>query len=157
MPASSCSRRYHCHPPSHFRPCCPYYVQKFSVSTGNRVPRHLAYEGFVTVICHVFYNLFRRTGTRVPHPGAGPGWKSSVQSSLSFLSSSQVPVLRIRDVYPGSEFFHPGSQIQGEKDSSIRIRIKEYKYFFLSSQIYDPRRLSRIRILTFLPILDPGV
>jgi hypothetical protein len=28
-------------------------------------------------------------------------------------------VLRIRDVYPGSDFFHPGS----------RIRTKEFKYF----------------------------
>jgi hypothetical protein len=31
---------------------------------------------------------------------------------------------------PGSEFFHPGSRIQGQKDfgSRIRIRIKEFKY-----------------------------
>jgi hypothetical protein len=33
--------------------------------------------------------------------------------------------------YPGSEFFHPGSRIQGQKDSRARIRIyiKEFKYF----------------------------
>ncbi len=37
----------------------------------------------------------------------------------------------IRDVYPGSELFHPGSRIQGQKDSGsrIRIRMKEFKYF----------------------------
>jgi hypothetical protein len=49
-------------------------------------------------------------------------------------------VLRIRDVYPGSEFF------------PSRIRIKEFKYFnpkklFLSSRKYDPE---------FLPFPDPG-
>jgi hypothetical protein len=36
-------------------------------------------------------------------------------------------VLRIRDVYPGSEFFP--FRIQGQEDSRIRVRIKEYKYF----------------------------
>jgi hypothetical protein len=41
-----------------------------------------------------------------------------------------MAVLRIRDVYPGSEFFYPGSRIQGQKDSGsrIRIRTKEFKY-----------------------------
>jgi hypothetical protein len=34
------------------------------------------------------------------------------------------PVLRIRDVYPGSEFFHPRSRIQGPKDSGSRTRIR---------------------------------
>jgi hypothetical protein len=74
------------------------------------------------------------------------------------------PVLRIRDVYPGSDFFpsripdlnclYPGS----------RTRIKEFKYFnpkkwFLSSRKYDPGCSSRIRMLTFYPsrIPDPGV
>jgi hypothetical protein len=42
------------------------------------------------------------------------------------------PVLRIRDVYPGSEFFHAGPRIQGQKDSGprIRIRIKEFIRIF---------------------------
>jgi hypothetical protein len=68
-------------------------------------------------------------------------------------------VLRIRDVYPGSDYipsripdpncFHLGSQ----------IRIKELKYFnpkkwFPSSRKYDPNFLSRIP--DFLPIPDPG-
>jgi hypothetical protein len=30
---------------------------------------------------------------------------------------------------PDRNFFHPGSRIQGQKDSQIRIHIKEYKYF----------------------------
>ena len=73
-------------------------------------------------------------------------------------------VLRIR--YPGSEFFHPGSRIHGQKDSGsrIRIRIKKLTYLlpkklFLSSRKYDPGCSSRIRILIFYPfqIPDPGV
>ncbi len=42
-----------------------------------------------------------------------------------------LAVLQIRDVNPGSEFFHPESRIQGQKDSGsqIRIRIKVCKYF----------------------------
>jgi hypothetical protein len=56
-----------------------------------------------------------------------------------------MSVLRIQNVYPGSEFFRPGSRIQGQKDSGswIRIRIKEFKNFypkklFLSPRKYDP-------------------
>jgi hypothetical protein len=55
-------------------------------------------------------------------------------------------VLEIRDVYPGSEFFHPGS----------RVRIKEFKYFFTpknwfpSLRNFDPGCLSWIRILIFV-------
>ncbi len=35
------------------------------------------------------------------------------------------------ECYPGSEFFHPGSRIQAQKDSGFRIRlhIKEFKFF----------------------------
>ncbi len=52
---------------------------------------------------------------------------------------------------PDSIVFHLGSQ----------VRIKEFKYFnpktlFLSSRKYYPGRSSRIRILIFLPIPDPG-
>jgi hypothetical protein len=81
-------------------------------------------------------------------------------SYIRFLFSSH-PVLRIGDVYPASESFP--SRIQDKKDSEsrIRIRIKEFKYFepknlFLSSRKYDPGCSSRIRILIFLPIPDPG-
>ncbi len=60
-----------------------------------------------------------------------------------------VTVLRIRDVYPGSNPF------------PSRIRIKEFKYFspkkwFLSSRKYDPGCSSRIPYPDFLPIADPG-
>ncbi len=53
-------------------------------------------------------------------------------------------VLRIRDVYPGSDF------------SPYWIRIKEFKYFnpkkwFLNSRKYDPGCSARIWILTFYP------
>jgi hypothetical protein len=56
-------------------------------------------------------------------------------------------VLRIRDVYPGSDFFFVPDP---------RIRIKEFKFFipkkwFLWSRKYDPGCSSRIRILTFHP------
>jgi hypothetical protein len=41
-------------------------------------------------------------------------------------------VLRIRDVYPGSQiriFTRPGSRVKKIPGSRIRIRIKEFKYF----------------------------
>ncbi len=74
-------------------------------------------------------------------------------------------VLRIRDVYPGSDFFpsripdpnclHPGSS---SKNLSILTQNKPKKWF-LSSKKYDPGCSSRIRMLTFYPsqIPDPGV
>ncbi len=84
-------------------------------------------------------------------------------SKFTFSCLLPLPVLRIRDVYPGSRirpflfririFFHP----------RFRILIKEFKYFnpkkwFLSSGKYDPGCSSRIRIMTFYPsrIPDPG-
>jgi hypothetical protein len=59
-------------------------------------------------------------------------------------------VLRIRDVYPGSEFF------------PSRIRFKEFKYFrpkkwFPSSRKYDPGCSSQILIFCPSRIPDPGV
>ncbi len=63
-------------------------------------------------------------------------------------------MLRIRDVYPVSEFFHPG----------FRIRRKEFKYFnlkkwFLGSKKYDRACSPRIPDPDpyFIPIPDPGV
>ncbi len=53
-------------------------------------------------------------------------------------------VLRIRDVYPGSEFFNPGAQIPDPGSKRVRIRIKEVKKMFLI----------RIRILIFF--IHPG-
>ncbi len=42
-------------------------------------------------------------------------------------------MLRIRDVYPGSDFFHPASPIPDPELFHLgsRIRIKEFKYFKL--------------------------
>ncbi len=65
---------------------------------------------------------------------------------------------------PGSEFFPSPIPIKGQRDSQIRI--KEFKYFnpkncflALGNMIRDvhPRSGSRIRILSFLPIPDPGI
>ncbi len=92
-------------------------------------------------------------------------WPSKAFNTLCFAVIS--PVLRIRDVYPGSEFFQsripadesrvkniPGSRVKNIPGS--RIRIKELKYFnpkkmFPSSWKYDPKCSSRIRILIFYP------
>ncbi len=75
-------------------------------------------------------------------------------------------VLRIRDVYPGSDFFPsriPDPNCLLHRGS--RIRIKEFKYFnpkkwLLSSRKYDPGCSSRIpdsdADLTPSRIPDPG-
>ncbi len=62
---------------------------------------------------------------------------------------------RIRDVYPGSEIFPPGSRIKGQK-FRIRIRMKEFKLtqkMFLSSRNpgFSSRRDPWIQILIFYP------
>ncbi len=73
-------------------------------------------------------------------------------------------------LFCGSGMFSPGSQseffpsrIRGQKDSRIldpgphpRQSILTPKNFSLSSRKYDPGCSSRIRILIFLPISDPG-
>jgi hypothetical protein len=82
-------------------------------------------------------------------------------------------VLRIRDVYPGSEFFpipDPGSRIKKIPGSRNRIRIKEFKFFNPKIGFYALKNMIRdihpgsdpgsgIRILIFYPsrIPDPGV
>jgi hypothetical protein len=77
-------------------------------------------------------------------------------------------VLRIRDVYPGSEFFLPGSWIQGQKDPvpgswiRIRIRIKEFEYFLTLKTVSKLSKLSGMIIpdpnpgCGFFPIPDLG-
>ncbi len=54
---------------------------------------------------------------------------------------------------PNQTFFHPGSRIQGQM---IPDQDPHQKFLFLSSRICDPGYSSRIRILIFLPIPDPG-
>ncbi len=39
---------------------------------------------------------------------------------------------------PGSKFFHPGSRIQGQKDSQIRIRNTEWNiHLYLLSPVFE--------------------
>jgi hypothetical protein len=59
-------------------------------------------------------------------------------------------VLRIRDVYPGHNFFHPGSASKNLGNLTQKM--------VLNSPNYDPGCSSRIRIPDpdFLPIPDPG-
>ncbi len=75
------------------------------------------------------------------------------------LTYGWIAVLRIRDVYLGSEFFP--SRIQCQKVSRIRIRIKKLSIltqkWFLSSRKHDLGCSFRIRILIILPIPDPVV
>jgi hypothetical protein len=74
-------------------------------------------------------------------------------------------VLRIRDVYHGPNFFHPGSQIPGQNDTGSRIRIH-----IENLSIFNPKIVSKLseiwsglfipdpdtdRDLNFLPIPDP--
>jgi hypothetical protein len=75
-------------------------------------------------------------------------------------------VLRIRDVYPGSDFSiqDPGSRDKkipdpGSGSASKNLSIFNTKKLFLSSRKYDPGCSSRIRIQIFYPsrIPDPGV
>ncbi len=104
-----------------------------------------------------FHDVFSSTNDKLPPPSA-PANHGSAFSDLSSnrkfsplvpsydATSSSVgdaalanhrclpasgPVLRIRNVNQGSEYFHPGSSIQGQKctASRIRIRNKEFKYF----------------------------
>jgi|688.fasta_scaffold1015007_1 hypothetical protein len=67
-------------------------------------------------------------------------------------------VLRVPDVYPGSEFFHPGSQIDGHNDSrsvSKNLSIFSPKNLFPSSRKQDLGCSSRIWILMFYPSRIP--
>ncbi len=58
------------------------------------------------------------------------------------------PVLRIRDVYPGSELFLLGSRIQGEKDSGSASK---------NLIIFDPKIVSKLSEIWFgMLIPDPG-
>ncbi len=60
-------------------------------------------------------------------------------------------MLRIRDVYPGSRI-----RIFSIPDPLPRIKYFNPKKLFLSSRKYNSGSSSRIRILFFLPIPDPG-
>jgi hypothetical protein len=79
----------------------------------------------------VLWEITRRTLTADKVKGRRQDLSSVVHPDSGFdlvrVSGSKKAhaVLRIRVVYPGSEFFLPGSRIQGQLDSGI----KEFKYF----------------------------
>ncbi len=80
----------------------------------------------------------------------------SIRLSHPFFSTYMIyPVLRIRDVYPGSEFI--SSRIQGQKNLSISYP----KNCFSALVNMRPGCSYRIRIpdpdLNCLPIPDPGI
>ncbi len=84
-----------------------------------------------------------------------------VESGNGIINIHFITLMRIRDVYPGSEFF-PFSKKIPDLGSRIRIRIKEFKYFN-PEQIVS--KLSEIWSglfipdpdPDFLPIPDPGI
>ncbi len=62
-------------------------------------------------------------------------------------------VLRIRDVYPGFEFFHPRSRIQRVIKATVNLSIFNPKNcYLLSSRKYDP-----LNVYLGSRILDPRV
>ncbi len=75
------------------------------------------------------------------------------------MACSIGPVLRILDVYLGSEFFPSRIRIfsiPGLVSASKSLCILTKKMVSKLPQKYDQGCSSRIRILTFLPIPDPG-
>jgi hypothetical protein len=58
------------------------------------------------------------------------GWVNRLLYRNSLWKWTFFAVLRIRDVYPGSEFFHPRS----------RNRIKEFKYFIPKKLVLSSRK-----------------
>jgi hypothetical protein len=94
-----------------------------------------------------------------------PRLKQVGTSEFLFFSSTET-VWRIRDVYPGSDFFHPGSRIRtvsipdpGSSSKNLSILTpKKTKKWFLSSKKYDPGCSSRIPDpdADFLPSRIPG-
>jgi hypothetical protein len=81
---------------------------------------------------------------------------SVITSHFLICCEGKLPVWRIRDVYPGSDFFPSRIPDPNCLNPGSRILIKEFKYsnpkkakkWFLSSKKY-PGCSSRIRMLTF--------
>ncbi len=81
---------------------------------------------------------------------------------VSYEMGGYRTVLRIRDVYPGSNFFSFRIRTVAIPDpgyASKNLSILTPKKRFLSSRKYDPGCSSQIQMLTFYPsrIPDPGV
>ncbi len=75
----------------------------------------------------------------------------TMRSEFQNLPFPLSPVLRIRDVYPGSRIFSIPDPGSASKNLSILTQ-----KLFLSSQKYDPGCSSRIWILTLYPSRIPG-
>jgi hypothetical protein len=88
-------------------------------------------------------------------------WMTGAEERLSRYGRDRTWKYWVLNMYTKPIFFHPGSQINCQKDSRIRIHIKELKYS-------DPKivsKLSKIWSVKFIPdpdlhflsIPDPGV
>jgi hypothetical protein len=53
----------------------------------------------------------------VDHQLVAPEFRRFHRATFHWKEKEEISVLRIWDVSTKSEFFHPGSQIQGQKDS----------------------------------------
>ncbi len=99
-------------------------------------------------------NLFRIPDPGVkkaPDPGSGSATLADTRKKDSLSS-----VLRVREVFPGFEFFHPGSRVKKISDPDPHQRLNITPKKCLRSQKYNPGCSSLIRILIFLPNPDPG-
>jgi hypothetical protein len=144
---------------------CPMHTSQFSTHPHPPPPP----TPDTTPICHCHFPSL------IPHPSTTPIHLNPPFPHLSRLLlpilRPLLPVMRIRDVYPGSQIPDPGSDFLSSRipdpncfHPGSRIRIKKFKYFnpnVWGSKLweYDPSSSSRIRILTIYPsrIPDPGV
>ncbi len=91
---------------------------------------------------------------RIPASAEHTGQRSCDPGGFTSDPTFEISVADPLDVYPGSEFFHPGSRVKKRSGFRIRIHIKEFKHiepkkWFLSSRKYVLGCWSRIRILIF--------
>jgi hypothetical protein len=84
------------------------------------------------------------------------------ENSQDCLTTNAKPVLRIRDVNPGSEFFHPGSRVKkipnpisGPTSKNLSIFNPKKLFQVLGNMIRDVHPGSGSRILIFYPSWIP--
>jgi hypothetical protein len=73
-------------------------------------------------------------------------------NKAEWLLKSGERVLRIRDVYPGSDFFHPGSRIQSWQDPGSASKSLSTKYIYIEYYSVGPF----VGIATLPPPLWPA-
>ncbi len=78
-----------------------------------------------------------------PEHCPGTGTELSGIMKLQFKETKKETVLRIRDVYPGSEFFHPGSRVKMGQKGFGKVRF--YQAF---SEVNLTRSEIRVKICT---------